>query len=56
MSHLQARAVSTVEQARKIVEARGLSHVKVGMFDMDGVMRGKYMQRDKFLDALDRNG
>jgi len=54
MSHLQARAVNTVEQARKIVEARGLSHVKVGMFDMDGVMRGKYMQRHKFLDALDK--
>ena len=37
------RDVKTLGDARRIVEERGLSHVKVGLFDNDGVMRGKYM-------------
>ncbi|MBX3171903.1 MAG: glutamine synthetase [Candidatus Eremiobacteraeota bacterium] len=45
--------IFSVEQARKIVEERGLSHVKVGVFDLDGVMRGKYMSRAKFFAALE---
>lgn len=53
MSELQARAVRTAEDARRIVEQRGLSHVKVGMFDIDGVMLGKYMSRKKFFSALE---
>jgi glutamine synthetase len=32
-----------------------LSHIKVGVFDMDGVLRGKYMSRAKFISAL-KNG
>ena len=53
MAQLNPRDVRTVEDARRIVEQRGLSHVKVGMFDLDGVMVGKYMQRDKFFSALE---
>src|SRR5688572_7814155 len=33
--------VKTAADAMKIVEERGISHVKVGVFDADGVMRGK---------------
>lgn len=44
--------VRTAADARAIVEARGLSHVKVGVFDADGIMRGKYMSREKFFSAL----
>src|SRR5690606_37245469 len=29
------------------------AYVKVGVFDMDGVLRGKYMKAEKFLCALD---
>jgi len=47
------RQVRSAEDARRIVEARGLTHVKVGLFDNDGVMRGKYMSREKFFSALD---
>jgi glutamine synthetase len=47
------RDVRTVSDARAIVEERGLSHVKVGVFDVDGVLRGKYMSREKFLSALE---
>ncbi len=50
---MQARDVKTAEDARKLVEKRGLDHVKVGVFDIDGIMRGKYMSRDKFFSALD---
>lgn len=46
-------SVKTVEDARNIVRERGLSHVKVGLFDVDGVMRGKYMSQEKFFSALD---
>lgn len=50
---MDARDVKTVEHARQIVEQRSLTHVKVGVFDIDGVMRGKYMSREKFFSALD---
>lgn len=50
---MNPRDVKTVEDAKKIVEERDLSHVKVGLFDNDGVMRGKYMSREKFFSSLD---
>src|SRR4029450_5599150 len=48
---MQPHEVKTAARARSIVEKRGLSHVKLGVFDADGVLRGKYMSRDKFLSA-----
>ncbi|STY28982.1 glutamine synthetase [Legionella wadsworthii] len=50
---LTPKDVKTVEAAKQIVEERNLSHVKVGLFDMDGVMLGKYMSRNKFFSALE---
>ncbi len=50
---LSAREVTTINDAKLIVEQRGLSHVKVGLFDVDGIMRGKYMSKEKFFTALD---
>ncbi|MCZ6467559.1 MAG: glutamine synthetase [Alphaproteobacteria bacterium] len=49
---MDPRKVRTAADARRIVTDRKLDHVKVGVFDMDGVLRGKYMGRDKFLSAL----
>ncbi|UTM58507.1 glutamine synthetase [Photobacterium sp. CCB-ST2H9] len=51
---MEARAVKTVADAMAIVEERGLSHVKVGLFDIDGIMRGKYMSKAKFFSSLER--
>ena len=51
---MKARDVKTVDDAKNIVERRGLSHVKVGLFDNDGVMRGKYMSKEKFFSSLDK--
>ena len=50
---MDPREVKTAQDARSIVEERQLSHVKVGVFDADGILRGKYMSRKKFLSALD---
>ena len=47
------REVTTAAQAKALVEERGLAHVKVGAFDIDGILRGKYMSRAKFFSALD---
>jgi glutamine synthetase len=51
---MQPEEVRTSAQARAIVEERGLTHVKVGVFDNDGILRGKYLDRPKFLAALDK--
>lgn len=45
--------VRSAADARSIVEERGLSHVKIGFFDLDGVMRGKYISRQKFFSGLE---
>ncbi|WP_115707140.1 glutamine synthetase family protein [Legionella sainthelensi] len=50
---LTPKDIKTAEAAKQIVKERQLSHVKVGLFDVDGVMLGKYMSQDKFFSALD---
>lgn len=50
---MRPEQVTNAQEARAIVEERGLDHVKVGLFDMDGVLRGKYMSRNKFFSALE---
>ncbi|HWL21195.1 MAG TPA: glutamine synthetase [Bradyrhizobium sp.] len=50
---MDARHLKTAADARALVEARGLSHVKLGVVDLDGVIRGKYLAREKFLSALE---
>jgi len=51
---MDPRQVKTTEDARAIVEERGLEYVKVGVFDIDGIMRGKYMKKEKFLSSLEK--
>jgi len=50
---MEPRQVRTVADAQAIVAERGLTHVKVGAFDIDGILRGKYMSRAKFESALE---
>jgi glutamine synthetase len=50
---MEPRQVQSAAHARAIVQERGLSHVKVGLFDVDGVLRGKYMSREKFFASLE---
>src|SRR5579863_8094641 len=50
---MQPRQVRTIADARALVAERELTHVKVGVFDVDGILRGKYMSRAKLDSALD---
>jgi glutamine synthetase len=50
---MEPRKVKTVADAKAIVAERGLTHVKVGAFDIDGILRGKYMSRAKFESSLE---
>jgi glutamine synthetase len=43
-----------IAAARAFVTDHGIEHIKVGVFAMDGILRGKYLARDKFLSALDK--
>lgn len=47
-----ASDVKTCADAMRLVEERSFSHVKVGVTDMDGILRGKYLHKDKFVSAL----
>ena len=51
---MNARKVKSVADAKAIIQQRGLEYVKVGVFDIDGIMRGKYMSKDKFLSSLEK--
>jgi glutamine synthetase len=50
---MRADEVKSTEDVKRIVKARNPSHIKVGVFDVDGVLRGKYMSQKKFLSALE---
>jgi glutamine synthetase len=51
---MQPEEVRTAAQARAIVEERALTHVKIGVFDNDGILRGKYIDREKFCASLEK--
>jgi len=50
---MEPRHVRSEADARVIIAERGLDHVKVGAFDIDGILRGKYMSAKKFDSALE---
>ena len=50
---MEARDVRSAADAKRIVRERKLTHVKVGVHDIDGILRGKYLHVDKFESALD---
>jgi glutamine synthetase len=41
-------------EARAFVEQSAFPYVKIAFTDIDGVLRGKYINRDKFLSALEK--
>jgi len=44
----------TLDEIRKTFEARGIKKAKIGGFDVDGVLRGKYVSLDKLYSALEK--
>ena len=51
---MNPRDIQTESQARELIQSLKPSHIKVGIFDIDGILRGKYMSREKFLSALNK--
>jgi glutamine synthetase len=43
----------TPKELRSEFEARGITKVKLGGFDVDGILRGKYVSLEKFWSALE---
>ncbi len=53
MSKQPTQPASSPAEVLATLDARALSHAKVGVFDIDGVMRGKLLNRDKLKSALE---
>jgi len=51
---MKALNIKTIKDAKKIIQERKIEYVKVGIFDIDGIFRGKYMQAAKFLTVLEK--
>lgn len=51
---LKAGDLHSSEDVLKAFDERGLKYAKVGVFDIDGILRGKLINRDKFASALDK--
>lgn len=43
----------TIADIKKGIKSAGIENIKVGVIDMDGILRGKYLSAAKFLSALD---
>src|SRR3954463_5609247 len=50
----QGIRLTGAEDARRFIDEGGHAYVKVGVADVDGVLRGKYIARDKFFSALEK--
>jgi glutamine synthetase len=44
---------NAVSELKKCIADRQIEYIKIGVFDGDAIMRGKYLAVDKFLKALD---
>lgn len=51
---MEPRNIKSVADVKQLIKQRDPKFVKVGVFDIDGIMRGKYMSQAKFLSALDK--
>lgn len=49
---MHVREVRTAADAKKIVIERDIKTIKIAVNDIDGILRGKYISRDKFLSSL----
>ena len=38
---------------QEIIESRNISHINIGVFDLEGILRGKRISKAKFLSALE---
>lgn len=50
---MHPRQVKNAADARRLIEERGIDRVKLAVTDIDGILRGKYVSREKFLSVLE---
>lgn len=43
----------SIPAIKRGMEQHGVEYVKIGVFDIDGILRGKYIKAEKFLSALE---
>ena len=46
--------VTSVAELEQWIESEGIRFFKIGVFDIDGVLRGKYVSLEKLLSAVDK--
>jgi glutamine synthetase len=46
--------VTSIRELDQWIDREGIRYFKVGVFDIDGVMRGKYINREKLRSAVDK--
>ena len=53
---MKESTIALLEQKKKEYQSKGVSRVKLGLTDVDGVVRGKYIGLDKFFSLLELQG
>ncbi|MBR15745.1 MAG: glutamine synthetase, partial [Gammaproteobacteria bacterium] len=48
--------MKTLEDKQAEYKSKGVTRVKLGLTDIDGVIRGKYISVDKFFSTLETQG
>jgi len=48
------KRVSNLRELDRWIDSEGIRYFKIGVFDVDGVLRGKYVDRDKLRSAVDK--
>jgi len=46
--------ITSVQELDEWIEREGIRYFKIGVFDIDGVLRGKYVDREKLRSAVDK--
>ena len=52
---MKAEDVRTANDVRRIVEEQNVQHATIGLTDTQGLLRGKYVSRDKLLSVLEHD-
>jgi glutamine synthetase len=54
--HEKSINITNIAQAKKYILDNNISYIKIGLFDLHGILRGKIISKDKFFSILDNNG
>lgn len=51
---MRAGDLKSVSEVESYLDTHGATHAKLGVTDVDGILRGKYLRRDKLVAALEK--